>query len=131
MPTLTNPALAENVVNPVRHGLAESGNGEVMQSDRLRLPLGPLLAAAIPEVADELFFLRVDGDHRLSGRLECLHLGVDMLELGVAIGVVGTFACLAVCLQAEVEAFQQATDQLLTGDESPLRERRGEMALAG
>ena len=39
-----------------------------------------------------------------------------MLELSVAVGVVGTFAGLAVGLQAEVEALQQAPDQLLTGD---------------
>ena len=53
-----------------------------------------------------------------------------MLELSVAVGVVGTFARLAVGLQAEVEALQQAADQLLTGDEAPLGQRRGEMALA-
>jgi hypothetical protein len=33
-------------------------------------------------------------------------------------------------LQAEVEALQQAADQLLTGDEAPLGQRRGEMTLA-
>jgi hypothetical protein len=53
-----------------------------------------------------------------------------MLELSVAVGVVGTFARLAVGLQAEVETLQQAADQLLTGDEAPLGQRRGEMALA-
>jgi hypothetical protein len=66
----------------------------------------------------------------LSGGLERLHFGIDMLELRVAIGVAGTFAGLAVGLQAEVEALQQPPDQLLTGDEAPLGQRRGEMALA-
>ena len=66
----------------------------------------------------------------MPGGLECFHLGVDMLELSVAIGVVGTFAGLAVGLQAEVETFQQPANQLLTGDEAPLGQRRGEMALA-
>ena len=101
-----------------------------MHPDRLRLPLGPQLTAAVPEVADKLFLLRVDRDHRLSGSLECLHLSVDMLELSVTIRVVRTFAGLAVGLQAEVEALQQATDQFLAGDEAPRRERRGQMALA-
>ena len=53
-----------------------------------------------------------------------------MLELSVAVGVVGTFARLAVGLQAEIEALQQAAEQLLTGAEAPLGQRRGEMALA-
>ena len=53
-----------------------------------------------------------------------------MLELSVAVGVVGSFARLAVGLQAEVKALQKPADQLLTGDEAPLGQRRGEMALA-
>src|ERR1700693_2785245 len=76
------------------------------------------------------FFVSTDGDHRLPGRLERPHLGVDMLELGVTIGVAGPFARLAVGLQAEVETLQQPADQLLTGDEASLGQRRGEMALA-
>src|ERR1700730_11010862 len=49
----------------------------------------------------------------------------DMLELSVAVGVAGTFARLAVGLQAEVEALQQAAAQLRTSDEAPLRLHRG------
>src|SRR6202049_5363286 len=98
-----------------------------MHPNRLRLPLGPQLTAAILEVADKLLLLRVDGDHRLSGSLERLHLGVDMLELRVAIRVAGPFARLAVGLQAEVEALQQAADQLMTGVEAPLGTRSGQM----
>src|SRR5580700_3713409 len=123
-------SIGGNVVYTIRHRLAEFGNGKVMHPDRLRLPFGPQFTAGIFEVADKLFLLRVDGDHRLPGGLECFHLGVDMLELSVAIGVVGTFAGLAVGLQAEVETFQQPANQLLTGDEAPLGQRRGEMALA-
>ena len=100
-----------------------------MHSDRLRLSLGPQLTAAILEVSDRLLLLRVDRDHRLPGSLERPHLGVDMLELGVTIGVAGTLARLAVGLQAEVETLQQPADQLLTGDEASLGQRRGEMAL--
>jgi len=66
----------------------------------------------------------------LPSSLERLHLSVDMLELGVAIGVAGTFACLAVGLQAEVEALEQAADQLLAGDETPLGQRGGKTLLA-
>jgi hypothetical protein len=78
---------------------------KVMHPDRRRLPpsrarspLGPQFTAAVLEVSDKLLFLRVDRDHRLPSGLECFHFGVDMLELSVAIGVVGTFAGLAVGL---------------------------------
>ena len=67
---------------------------------------------------------------RLTGGLERLHLGVDVLELGVAVGMVGAFARLGIGLQAEAQALQQAADQFLAGGESPLRQRRGQMALA-
>src|SRR6202163_4710208 len=100
-----------------------------MHSDRLRLSLGPQLTAAILEVSDRLLLLRVNGDHRLPGSLERFHLGVDMLELGVAIGMAGTFARLAIGLQAEVETLQQPPNKLLTGEEAPLGQCRGEMAL--
>src|ERR1700730_13780178 len=76
------------------------------------------------------FFFVSTENHRLSSGLECFHRGIDMLELSVAVGWVGAFARLAVGLQAEVEAPQQAADQLLTGDEAPLGQRYGEMALA-
>src|ERR1700674_2506463 len=101
-----------------------------MHPDRLRLSLGPQLTAAILEVSDRLLLLRVDRDHRLRGRLERPSPRVDMLELGVTIGVAGPFARLTVGLQAEVETLQQPPDQLLTGDEASLGQRRGEMALA-
>jgi hypothetical protein len=95
-----------------------------MHPDRLRLSLGPQLTAAILEVSDRLLLLRVDRDHRLRGGLERPHRGVNMLELGVTIGVAGPFARLTVGLQAEVETLQQPPDQLLTGDEAPLGQRR-------
>ena len=75
-------------------------------------------------------FLRVDRDHRRPTAWNAFTVALNMLELSVAVGVVGTFTRLAVGLQSEVEALQQAADQLLTGDEAPLGQRRGEMALA-
>jgi hypothetical protein len=47
----------------------------------LRLPL----AATVLEVADQLFLLRVDGDHGHTAPYAILRLGVDVLELRVAI----------------------------------------------
>ena len=93
-----------DVVDAVRHRLAEFGDDEVVHPDRLRLALGAQLPAAVLEVADKLLLLGVDRDRRLTGCLERRHLGVDVLELGVAVGVAGAFARLAVGLQAEAQA---------------------------
>jgi hypothetical protein len=49
--------------------------------------LKAIVRAAVPEVADQLLLLRVDGDQRLAGRLRRLHLRVDVLELRVSIGM--------------------------------------------
>ena len=100
-----------------------------MHPNRLGLPWGAA-PAGILEVPDQLLLLGVDRDGRLTGSLERRHVGVDVLELGVAVGVARTFARLAVGLQTEAQAVQQATHQLLAGGEAQLRQRRRQMALA-
>ena len=113
-----------DVVDAVGRHLAEFGDHEVVHPHRLGLALGTQLTAAILEVADQLLLLGVDRDGRLAGSLERLDLRVDVLELCVAVGMGGTFACLAVGLQAEAQTPQQPADQLLTGGEAALGQRR-------
>jgi len=55
----------------------------------------------------------VNRDGRLTGSLERLHLGVDGFELRVAIRMVSASPGLAVGLQAETQAQQQPSDELL------------------
>jgi hypothetical protein len=81
-------------------------------------------AHGILEVSDKLFLLGIGRDRGFAGRLERLHFSVDVLELGVAVGVACAFARLAVGLLAEAQAIQQATHQLLAGGEALLRQRR-------
>ena len=101
-----------------------------MHPDRLGLALRAQLPSTLLEVPDKLFLLRVDRDHRLAGSLEGLHFRVDVLELGVAVGVAGALARLGIGLQAEAQTVQQAADQLLAGDEVLLGQCRRQMALA-
>ncbi len=98
--------------------------------DRLGLPLGAQLAPAVFEVANQFLLLGINRDHRLPGRLEGGHHGVDVLELGIAVGMTAALAGFGVGLQAEAQPAQQATDQLLSGDEATLCQRRRQMALA-
>jgi hypothetical protein len=51
-------------------------------------------------------------------------VGVDVLELGVAIGVARAFSRLAVGPQAETQAAQQPAHQLLAGGEAALGQGR-------
>src|SRR5215212_2911760 len=119
-----------DIVDAVWRDLAAFRDGEVMHPDRLGLSFRAELAAPILEVADQLFLLCVDRDHRFAGSLERLHLGVDVLELSVAVGMVGAFARLGIGLQTEAQTLEQTANQLLTRGEAQLSQRRGEMALA-
>jgi hypothetical protein len=119
-----------DVVDPIRRHLAEFGNDEIMHPHRLRLTTRTQFAPAIPEVSDKLFLPGVDRDGRLSGGLQGVDERVDMLEPRVAIRVARALAGLAVRLQAEAQATQQAADQLLADAETLLGQRRREMTLA-
>src|SRR5690606_11260065 len=61
----------------------------------LRLPF----TATILEVTDQLFFLRIDRDHRNAALDATLCLGVDVLELCVAIWMLNAFNGLVRCLE--------------------------------
>src|SRR5215213_3351555 len=117
-------------IDAVGRHLAQLGEGEIVHPDRFGLALGAQLAAAVLEVSDEFFLLRVDRDRRLAGGLPGLHPHVDVFELGVAVGVARALAGLAVGLQAEAEPAQQSADQLLAGGETALGQRASEVALA-
>ena len=68
-----------------------------------RLPL----PAAVLEIPDQFLLLRVHRDRRLAAAQEPPHAGVDVLELGVAVGMLAPFARLAVGLQAVARLVQQ------------------------
>src|SRR6185295_11566237 len=92
--------------------------------------LAAQLSAAVLEVAHQLLFLRVDRDRRLASG-ECgLHLGVDVFELRIAVGMLRALAGLAVGLTAVVQRAQQQADQLLAHREALLVQRRDDVALA-
>ena len=74
------------IVDAMRNNLAFLLVLEVVHVDVDGAALGPIVRAAVPEVADQLLLLRVDGDHRLAGRLRRLYLRVDVLELRVSSG---------------------------------------------
>ena len=53
-----------------------------------------------------------------------------MIELGVAVGIAGTFARFNIGLQAEAQTLQEAVNQLLARTEACFGQCRRQMALA-
>jgi hypothetical protein len=67
-------------------------------ASRRRAAFGPIIRAAVLEVADELLLLGVDRDDGLACGLGRNHLRVDVLELRIAIGMARALKGLAVDL---------------------------------
>lgn len=101
-----------------------------MYPHRFGLALRAQLAAGVLEVADQLLLFGVDRDGRLAGRHRRLHDGVDVGELGVALGVVRPFPGLAVGLAAVAQLSQQQANQLLADLEAALAQGPDDLALA-
>src|SRR5882724_10668308 len=72
---------------------------------------GPIVASGVLEVAHDLLFLSVYRDHGFSLGRTRLRLGVDKLELGVAIWMTCALTGLAIGLPTEIELFQQNGDR--------------------
>ena len=62
-----------------------------------------IIGSAVLEVADQLLFLGVDGDHRLLLGLRRHDFRVDIFELRVSVGMFGAFIRLAIGLAREPE----------------------------
>jgi hypothetical protein len=91
------------------------------------------LPAGVLEIPDQFPLLRVHRHDRLAPALEGAQPGVDVFELGVAVGMRRPFPGLAVGLQAVVQLMEQGSDRLVT-DRMPLAAQfRGQCArtLAG
>ena len=73
-------SVGRHVVDAVRHDLAQVLVLEVVHGDAQRIALRPIVGAAVPEVADQLFLLRIDGD---DGLASCLS-GHDFALMGAA-----------------------------------------------
>src|SRR6516165_552342 len=85
-----------------------------MDPDLLRVALGAVFAPVVAEIADQFLFLGVDGNHRLLFGQRRGHLGVDVAELRVPIGVAVALGGLAVALQTVTRLIEQVGDQSAT-----------------
>src|SRR6266436_1469658 len=110
--TPTHPTrIGGEVVDPVRHRAAELLDQEVMDPDFFRVALGAIFASVVAEIADQFLFLGVDRDHRLPFGQRRGHLGVDVAELRIPVGVAVALRGLAVALQTVTRLVEQVGDQ--------------------
>jgi len=108
----THPTrIGGEVVDPVRHCAAELLDQEVMDTDLFWVTLGTIFAPVVAEIADQFLFLGVDGDHRLLFGQCRGHLGVDVAELRIPVGMAVALRGLAVALQAVPRLIEQVADQ--------------------
>ena len=119
-----------NVIDAIRRNLAEFRDLEIMHPDRLGVALAAQLAAVVFEVANQFLLLCIHRDRRLARGNRCLHRRIDMLKLGIAVGVIGPLARLAVGLAAVFHVPQQVRHHPLARPEPLLRQRFDQMALA-
>ena len=95
------------VIDAIGNGFAYLFVGKVMHQNEFRVALGAQLLSGILIGADQFLFLRVYRNRRIS----CLQLAadrfIDMLELGVAVRMLGAFQLLFVALTAVAQFAQQ------------------------
>src|ERR1700736_1098268 len=108
----THPTgIGGEVVDPVRHRAAELLDQEVMDPDFFRVALGAIFASVVAKIADQFLFLGIDGDYRLLFGQRRGHLGVDVAELRIPVGVAVALRGLAVALQTVTRLIEQVGDQ--------------------
>src|SRR4051794_9754527 len=76
---------------------------EVVNFGSPRIAFGAIIGSLVTVVADQLLLLCVYRDHRLIVGLEGAHLSIDVLELGIAVGMLAPVVGLAVALPAVAE----------------------------
>jgi hypothetical protein len=82
-----------------------------VDSDIVRIPSGTPFSASILEISYEFLLLRVDRDHWELRFQEGSSLGVDVLELGVAVHVGGALAGLAIGLKTVTHVVEKFANQ--------------------
>src|SRR5690348_10960006 len=82
-----------------------------MDPDFFWIALRAILAPAVAEIPDQFLFLGVDGDHRLLFSQRGGHLGIDVAELRIPVGVAVACRGFAVALQTVTRLIEQVADQ--------------------
>lgn len=88
-----------DLVNSIRHGLPQPGVGKIVEVDLKGFAGGQPPPPGILEVADQFFLLGIDRKDRGAAGQKLFGTLTDVVELGVPIRMLGSFAGLAIGLQ--------------------------------
>ena len=124
------PAIRADVVDPVRDGLAQLRDQEIVGPYRFGLALGTPCPARILEIANQLLLFGIHRDRRLTLSQRRVDRLVEVLELGVAVGMVRSLAGLAVCLKAVAASTQYRADAGVTDAMTQIAQASGDLAKA-
>ena len=123
-------AIRADVIDPVRDGLAQLRDQEIVGPHRFGLALGAPCPARVLEIPNQLLLLGVDRDRRLTLGQRRVDRLVEVLELGVAVGMVRSLAGLAVCLKAVAASAQYRADAGVTDAMTQIAQGPGDLAKA-
>ena len=104
----------QDVVDAVGDGFSQFFVHEVVDVHFHGTALAFHFPSAILEIPDQLFLLRIDGDHRLVTLVTVLHGGGNVAELSIPIRMLLALEALAVALEAVPLGLKQATDRIGT-----------------
>jgi hypothetical protein len=113
------------VIDAVRNRLADRVTRKVVDVDQVGYTLGLPFPTPVLEVADELLLLGIDGDHRDPLLDAVLGGGVDVLELRVAVWVLGSLDGFVGRLKAVAVIAKHLGHRLVAGTDAVLREQLG------
>ena len=122
--------IRRDVVDTIGNGFAEFLVDEVMHIDLVRAAFRSVVAARVLVRADQFLLLGIDRDHRLTGGLQGNHLLIDMLELGVTVGMMAALLGLTIDLATIREAFEQRRDAARRNLMPHAAQRRREFRMA-
>src|SRR6201998_636064 len=100
-------SIRRQIIDAVGHRTTEFFDQKVVDPDFFRMALRAILAAIVAEIADQFLLLGVDRDHWLLFGQSRGHLGVDVGELRIPVGVAVALLGLAVALQAVTRRIEQ------------------------
>src|SRR4030081_3915976 len=101
--------IVRDVIDAVRNGAAQLGINEIMNIDQLGPVFWAPFATVILEITHQFLLFRINRNDGFIRSQERLRLRIDVLELGVTVDVPGSFARLAVGLQAVAHDAQEIT----------------------
>jgi hypothetical protein len=115
------------IVHTIGRHLTELFVDEIMHIHGVRVTFWPIIGSAILEVADQFLLLGIDRNDGLPIRLCGKDFRIDILELGIAVGMVRPFVGLTIVLAREAEFRQFLADTIGTDRMSHRGQRRGEL----